>query len=647
MATGIQYIRDDIPEVEIPAYRGQRYGDLVPDTLDIAERVELAVNGVSATTDPDADHEIYFWINFFHEPPVMSHKWDDWCQPKFMEALPLLRAACGSSLNDDVDESWKLMLLKSIGPDGLFYFPMKGGCWFGHQMSDHPLFLPGGAAMSPLDESATHYASPFACGRLISTMGIYLQRDGNAVWREVVEKMVQRLAELAIDRGDHCFYPIGFFTPHAELPAGLDATPELSMTDMGGGRLPEALAKYARDTGFEPALDLAGGLANAIRYHSLMFDEDGAFINRRQYTREGQAAPTQELMAASQAAKGETVHGGHFHSHTICLLNLLEYGLVSGDRDLLDFCRRSYEWARVQGSTLTGFFPTVLNPQFFHSGLPYSDIRSPWYDEFEICELADMIAIALKLSAGGVGDYYDDVDRWTRNFFAEGQLTQIDWIETRPRYMDTRPLFASETSDRVAERSKGGFAGWMSGSEWATRMGIMHCCTGNATRSLYYLWEHMLTEGEAGVQVNLRMNRAGRLVDVHGHEPYEGCVEVKVKAPLGSVRVRAPEWVAADSGELQVKVDGEVVPASWSGRYVEVRGVGAGSVVSAHYPQERYMVKEQLGDGIFTLTMKGSTVVAVDPPGRICPIFQRAHYREDSVRWRRVERFVPDAPVDW
>ena len=143
------------------------------------------------------------------------------------------------------------------------------------------------------------------------------------------------------------------------------------------------------------------------------------------------------------------------------------------------------------------------------------------------------------------------------------------------------------------------------------------------------------------------MNRAGRLVDVHGHEPYVGCVEVKVKSPLGSVRVRAPEWVAADSGELQVKVDGEVVPAVWSGRYVEVRGVGAGSVVSVHYPQERYMVKEQLGDGIFTLTMKGSTVVAVDPPGRICPIFQRAHYREDSVRWRQVERFVPDESVDW
>jgi len=63
--------------------------------------------------------------------------------------------------------------------------------------------------------------------------------------------------------------------------------------------------------------------------------------------------------------------------------------------------RKSYEWARVHGSLLTGVFPTVI--------YSYRDMLvPPYYDEFEICELADMIALALKLTDAGAGDYWDD-----------------------------------------------------------------------------------------------------------------------------------------------------------------------------------------------------------------------------------------------
>ena len=34
--------------------------------------------------------------------------------------------------------------------------------------------------------------------------------------------------------------------------------------------------------------------------------------------------------------------------------------------------------------------------------------------------------------------------------------------------------------------------------------------------------------------------------------------------------------------------------------------------------------------------------VDIDPPGRDCPLFRRAHYRENETRWRRIERFVCD-----
>ena len=42
--SGIQYARQQIPEFEIPSYRGASYEDRVPDTLDLAHRAELGVN---------------------------------------------------------------------------------------------------------------------------------------------------------------------------------------------------------------------------------------------------------------------------------------------------------------------------------------------------------------------------------------------------------------------------------------------------------------------------------------------------------------------------------------------------------------------------------------------------------------------------
>jgi hypothetical protein len=360
-----------------------------------------------------------------------------------------------------------------------------------------------------------------------------------------------------------------------------------------------------------------------------------------EYTAQGQAA-------APQAPTANIVYGGHFHSHALAVLGLLEYGIAAGDREMIGFCRKSYEWARMQGSTLTGYFPTMINPQLcMEDGLPYSGIRSPFYDEFEICELADMIAMALKLSAAGAGDFYDDAERWTRNLFAEGQLTRIDWISTRPRYMDTRPLFPNETADHVAERSLGGFGGWLNGNDWATRMGLMHCCTGNATRALYYLWEHMVQYDGGALQVNLRLNAATPWADVYSHDPYEGRLEVKLKRACSHIRLHAPEWVVPQSGDLQVQVNGAQRQAAWQGRYVEVGEGQPGDVVSMTYPITTYLIKEQLGDGIYTLTVKGNTVIDVDPRGRHCPIYQRAHYRDTETRWRKVKRFVPDARVQW
>ena len=60
----------------------------------------------------------------------------------------------------------------------------------------------------------------------------------------------------------------------------------------------------------------------------------------------------------------------------------------------------------------------------------------------------------------------------------------------------------------------------------------MHCCTGNATRTLYYIYESMLEEKEGQPQVKLLLHRAAATADVYSYLPQEGKVVLKINQPL-------------------------------------------------------------------------------------------------------------------
>ena len=123
LSRAIGYIRKRVPSFDLPPYEGRRYEAMVPDTLDIQERIALAVNGLTGATDPEKNHLLYFRVEFRSNPPMMKHSHSDICQVKFMESLPLMRLASGSTLNEGVDPVWMSVALRLIGPDGLVYWP--------------------------------------------------------------------------------------------------------------------------------------------------------------------------------------------------------------------------------------------------------------------------------------------------------------------------------------------------------------------------------------------------------------------------------------------------------------------------------------------------------------------------------------------
>lgn len=621
-ASAIEYIREDPLPFRIPPYEGERYETWAPDTLDLAERAELAINGLTGPTDPEADYEVYWQVNFFRDPPVMWHDVDD-VQPKFMEALPLLRLICGSDHNDHVDVAWMRTLMRSIGPDGLVYMALKGRPWaklyVGPDGYPHPIWREDGETTTIDDESVSQITHDWiAAGRLMSAMMVYYLRDRDDVWKDLVQRTVDRLSELAIHKEGFSYYPEGSFEPNAKVDQNAEV-PLGVKSGLAAGRLIQGLVHSYRFTGYLPALDLAGKLVAYVKDHGAFFEEDATFIDA-----------TRDVI--------------HFHDHAIDLLFMLEYAVEADDKDLLEFVKKGYEFGLAHSSPTVGFFPELIEET--PVGNPYPKAARGCLVS-ETCEVADMIALALKLTRLGVGDYWDDADRWVRNQFAENQLTRVDWVDRIPKPQKRGLVAFHETDDRVAERNLGAFAGWPSANDWTIFGGIQHCCTGNGARAIYYIWENILDYEDRVLRVNLLLNRASPWADVDSHIPYEGRVDVKVKQMCDRVLVRIPEWLEEGSEDVVCTVNERDCEFTWDGRFVDLGSAGPDDRVTVSFPIHERTVTEMIGCVLYTMVIKGNDVVFIDPPGKNHPLYQRAHYRENQTRWRRVNRFVTKEDVKW
>jgi hypothetical protein len=260
-----------------------------------------------------------------------------------------------------------------------------------------------------------------------------------------------------------------------------------------------------------------------------------------------------------------------------------------------------------------------------------------------------MIALALRLTEARAGDYYNDAERWVRNHFAEAQLCDAGWVNEQASRRPPAPVEANETGQRVAERNVGSFAQSTSGNEFWVKGpdGIVHCCTGNGTRTLFYLWKAIVSFQGGTLSVNLLLNRASPWADVYSFIPYQGRVDVRVKVECPALRLHAPAWVDADTPGLSASVDGGRRPIRWEGRFLLLGPVGAGQTVRVEFPIEERAVTAVMSKKPYTLVVRGDTVVAVDPPGVTGPLYRREHFRQSEPAWKEVTRFISDEGIEY
>ena len=611
----LDYITPDAPRVAPPDYPGECYEELVPATLDLAERARLCVNALTETTDPEYDDELYWIIDLLAREPAMYHSVDDHVQAKFLQALPLNRIACGSAQNLDVEHRLMQTYLKMQGPDGLLYIPIKGRPWA----------LPDTAnpwAIDPLP-TGDHWCSICPTGRALGAFSVYALTDPAGPWADAARRLARGLANFCIVEDDIAYLPRNAAEPGVTVPK--PAARPRGLLAAYGGWVADGLAKCARALGDREAGEVAAGLMRHIMRDSGYFGPGGEF--------------TYEFPGGE-----DTIH---FHAHTCQIVSALEVVQATGDQQLLELARTAYDYAVSQGEPLVGFFPEYLD----YKGGAYGEGQA----SSEICQVADMIAAALKLSLLGI-DKWDDVDRWVRNQFAECQLTDTTWLtdgHLEPVDRALAPLPAAGcsgptygTTDRVIERAVGSFAGWPSANDFVQGSGwsIMHCCTGNATRIVYYVWEQILTHRDGQLKVNLLLNRASRWADVHSHIPYRGQVDVKVKQPL-DLEIRLAEWVQPE--EARCTVNGAPRDLTYAGRYARVGPVEAGQTVTLAFPIRERTDRVIIEKRPYTLIRRGNEVVWIDPPGKNGPLYQRGHYRQGETLWKNAPRFVSAAEIPW
>ena len=117
----------DISSISKQVPDGISYQVKNPNTLDLAERLTLAINALTRAWIPEENWALAFNVDMAQKPPrlFINHSTDAYLNipPKFLAALALSREGSGSQFNLDIDTQIIRTQMNLIGKDGLSYSP--------------------------------------------------------------------------------------------------------------------------------------------------------------------------------------------------------------------------------------------------------------------------------------------------------------------------------------------------------------------------------------------------------------------------------------------------------------------------------------------------------------------------------------------
>ena len=342
------------------------------------------------------------------------------------------------------------------------------------------------------------------------------------------------------------------------------------------------------------------------------------------------------LMADSPLFRADGSFEGHVHSHEYAAAGLVELGRVTGDDKLIAAMDRVFRFVRAQ-STAFGFVPEVAERK--------DDVIA-----CETCDLMDYIHLALTLARTGHTEYYDDVERAVRNHLVESQVRHGDWLPTCAEAADDEYCLRSDVRDKVI----GAYGGWSSPNHilaydeylpaaWVKTpdMGYLYlnkvralqnCCGPSGPKAVHLAWQHASRVQGATLRINLLLDRALPEAQVKAFEPWEGKIEVSLRAPL-AVAMRVPGF--ATGTEVRASVNGAAVGLRLEAGYAITPTLAAGDEVAFTYPLPEREETIHIGNAgrqqyEYRVTWKGSTVVRIEAGDN--PTTGHSHLMNEPVR---------------
>jgi hypothetical protein len=609
---------------------GRRYEAMVPDTLDLTQRAELAVNGLIGSLNPSCHYESYVFAIFTSDPPWAIHyKNHTDLVTKLAESLPMMRAMSGSTCDAHVDEALMGVILEDIGEDGLYY---------ARELPERPWHEGGAYHKYPVRHE--DFSTLMSDARLMLALMAREDVDGLPIWREATQGLAEGLCRIAILKDNYAYYPDGGIGMAFSYPrSGWYDIIEPTQEEWGGegtvtnyyGTVVRALAHWAGRSGDEAALDRA---ARLTRY----------LLMPRMW---GTGLPG-ALPNAPHPPVTEWDHAhfrGHFHGRLCGLRGMLEYATLVNDTTVKQFVRDGYEFCHHRGIPRVGFFGDAGRP----AGT-------------EGCTIADMTALAIRLSDAGMGDYWDDVDEIVRNHLIEQQIVDADLLHavSGPESDRDNPFWPEHQGfldglahpsqilrgRGVVERLLGTFFVLSNPTSVKHPWGLL-CCTSNCTQALYYAWEGIVRHQGDTAHVNLLLNRASPWVDVDSYLPYEGKAIIHNRT-VRRICVRVPRWVPRQ--ELRAEVSGAPRPLAWVGNYLVFDDLRPGDDLVLQFPVVESIVHYTIAphsqfEQTCRYTLRGSTVVDVSPRDHAAtsyPLYLRQHMQGNTAPMRSTQRFIAD-----
>lgn len=552
----------------------------MPDTLNLEERAEIALNAMINVADEDYEY-IPFFSGFFQSDPAwMSHgNWDyGSSHGRLVDCVLLARRMTGSDYGEDIEKHYRKNLLKFFHTDGLNY---RRGTFDEDTIKEHQAEFKESASM--IDQRSV----------LLGLTSWYLD-TGDAKIKEYADKHVAALKKIARKERTSWYYPGSEYTKDG-WPS-FDAVHTRLAYDPAAmwGRQVMPLIRYYEATGNNDAYELAENFVSNIIHRSGVFNEDGSF----------------------NAALG--YRNGHFHTRMGTLYALARFAEISDDTSIISYVKKSFDWALEQ-CTSFGWTPGDLEDQAF---------------EHETCTLVDAIATAIVLARKGYSSYWGVAERFLRNHLTEAQILDTSWIKQREdKFID---IPKEKTYYKVADRLRGTFAGYAAPNDFVFSgvhgrghiMDVQTCCVASGTRGLYNGWQNIVTKHKNGrICVNMLLNRATEHLDVLSYLPHEGKLELHIHEDISELLVRIPEWtpfggveITREIGQSAEKMSGRDVP--WVKEcFILLKDTKPDETITFTFMQMERTTTETAAGLSYKTKWIGDEVVGISPRGTYYPLY--------------------------